>query len=174
MSALHLLSDHVNDWSDRSIEQVIIGVAKTAPDPAAATPAVGCDPARLSDRALQALWQARLQVRRWPRSRAEVLPVGELSGRATSDGLRAAGRTRRDPHAGRQLSRGANSPGGDLRDQPRALAAPRGAVRTGGERCAPAAHRTDRHSRRRAAPGQHARGVARRRTALTRHRGGGR
>jgi hypothetical protein len=84
------------------------------------------------------------------------------------------GRSRRDPHAGRQLPRSANSPGGDLRDQPRALAAPRGAVRTGGERCARTAHRTDRHSRRRAAPRQRGRGVARRRTRLARDRGGGR
>src|SRR5438552_762557 len=174
MSALHLLSDHVNDWSDRSIKQVIVGVAKTAPEPAAATAAAGCDPARLADRALHALREAWLQVRRWPRSRPEVLPVGELSGRATSDGLRAAGRTRRDPHAGRELPHRARSPGGDLRDQPRALTAPRGAVSVGGERSALTAHRIDRYRRRRTAPGQHDRALARHAALRGDERGGGR
>lgn len=174
MSILRLSSDHAYDWSDRSIKQGVIGVAQAPPDAAAATPAAGCGSAWLSDRALQALRQARLQVRQRSRSRPEVLPIGELSWRATADGLRAAGRRGCDPGAGRQLPHSADGPRGDLRDQPRAFAAPRGAVRPGGERSAPAAHRTDRHCRRRAALRQHGRGVAQRRTALTCIRRGGR
>jgi hypothetical protein len=172
MSVLQLLSDHVNDWSDGSIQQVIIGVAKTPPNASAPTAAVGCDPARLADRALQALWEARLQVRRRPRSWPEVLPVGELSGRTAPDGLRAAGRPRRDPHPGRQLPHRTNHPGGDLRDQPRALTAPRGAVSVGGERSTLIAHPIDRYRRRRTAPGQYDRALARHAAPRGDERGG--
>jgi hypothetical protein len=58
-----------------------------------------------------------------------------------------------------------------LRDQPRAVTAPRGAVRAGGERNLAAARPTDRRFRRCAAPRQHGRGMARRRAALSHHRG---
>jgi hypothetical protein len=58
-----------------------------------------------------------------------------------------------------------------VRDQSRAVTAPRGALRTGGERNLAAAHPTDRRFRRRAAPRQYGRGMARRRAALNHHRG---
>src|SRR5882672_11903914 len=132
MSVRSLLSDHVYDWSARSIKQDIVGIAQAPTELAARAAATGCDLARLADRALQALWQARLQMRRGSRSRPEVLPVSELSRRAAADGLRAAGRYCRHPSAGRQLPSGALGAGGGLRDQPRVITAPRGAVRAGG------------------------------------------
>ena len=70
MKHLHLLSDHVYDWSDRSIKQVIVGVAQATASVVAQTSAVGCGAARLADRALQALWQARMQMRRGSRAMA--------------------------------------------------------------------------------------------------------
>src|ERR1022692_3218399 len=98
MSTLHLLSDHVYDWSAQSIEQVIACAAQAQADVTAEASAVGCDLARLADRALQALRQAGLQVcRGWSRPWPEVLPVGELSRRATADGLCAAGKCGRHP-----------------------------------------------------------------------------
>src|SRR5580693_6508419 len=97
MNNLHLLSDHVYDWSAKSLEQNIFGVAPTPARVAAQTAAVGCGAARLADRALQALRQAGLQMRRWSRPRAEVLPVGEFSRRTAADGLRAAGKSRGHP-----------------------------------------------------------------------------
>src|SRR5919109_3705792 len=113
MSRLHLISDHVYDWSDRPIRQAFLGVAPAPPDAAAATATVGCDSARLAHRALQALRQAGVQVCRWAWSRPEVLPVGEFPGRASPDGLRAAGGTRRDPYAHRQLPPSTQRSGGD-------------------------------------------------------------
>jgi hypothetical protein len=171
MSALRLLSDHVYDWSARSLKQNIVGVAQAPASVAAEASAVGCGAARLADRALQALWQARLQVRRGSRPRPEILPVGEFSWRATADGLRATGKSGGDPRARCQLPRGTRGSRGGLRDQPRAVTAPRGALRTGGERNVAAAHSTDRCFRRCAAPRQHGRGMARRRAALNHHRG---
>jgi hypothetical protein len=172
MNILRLISGHVYDWSVKFFRKIILGTTKAPAIAAAKAPAFGCGVARLADRALQALRQARLQVRRRSRSRPEVLPVGELSRRATADGLRAARRSGRDPHAGGELPSGAYGARGSLRDQPRTVAAPRGAVRARGERSAPIAHAIDRHRRRRAAPCQHARGVARGRATLSRSRGG--
>src|SRR6266853_1919356 len=126
MNARCVLSDHVYDWSDRSIRQAILRVAAAAPDAAAEAATVGRDPARLAYRALQALRQTGLQVRRRPGPWPEVLPIGELSRRAAAHGLRAAGRRCRDPRAGRQLPSGSDGPRGNLRDQPRAVTAPRG------------------------------------------------
>ena len=41
----------------------------------------------LFNRALQALWQAWMQVCRWPRPRSKVLPVGKQTRQQTTDGL---------------------------------------------------------------------------------------
>jgi len=171
MKHLRVVSDHVYDWSDTSIQQIIIRVAQAAAGVAAQGATVGCHAARLADRALQALRQAGLQMCRWSRPRPEVLPIGEFSWRAAANGLRAAGKSRGGPHARRQLPRGAHGDRGGLRDQPRAFTAPRGALRAGGERYIATAHDTDRRFRRGPAPSQHGRGMARRRAALDHHRG---
>src|SRR5271157_3957018 len=134
MNNLHLLSDHGYDWSASSIRKIVLGVTKASAIAAAQTAALGCGAARLADRALQALRQAGLQMCRRSRSRPEVLPVGELPRRATADGLRAAGKSRGYPRARCELPRGAHDARGSLRDQPRAVTAPRGALKAGGER----------------------------------------
>lgn len=171
MKHLHLLSDHVYDWSDRSIKQVIVGVAQATASVVAQTSAVGCGAARLADRALQALRQARMQMCRRSRAWPKILPVGELSRRATADGLRATGKSGSHAYARCQFPRGAHDARRGLRDQPRVAAAPRGALKAGGERNLAAADPTDRRFRRCAAPRQHGRGMARRRAALNHHRG---
>jgi hypothetical protein len=171
MSTVHLLSDHVYDWSARSIKQIIVGVEKAQAIVAAQTATVGCGATRLVDRALQALRQAGMQMCRRSRPWSEVLPVGELSRGATADGLRATGKCGGHPRAGHQLPPGAHDPRRGLLDQSRASTAPRGALKTGGERQVAAAHRTDRRFRRCAAPRQHARGMAHLRAALNHRRG---
>jgi hypothetical protein len=171
MSTLDLLSDHVYDWSARSLEQDTVGVAQAPASIAAEASAVGCGAARLADRTLQALREARLQVRGGPRPRTKVLPLRELSGRAAADGLRATGESGSHSRTCCQLPRGAHDARRGLRDQPRAVTAPRGAVRAGGEPNLAAAHPTDRRFRRRAAPRQHGRGMAGRRAALNHRRG---
>src|SRR5271169_6390045 len=108
MSTLRLLSDHIYDWSDQSLEQNIVGVTQAPASVAAQTSAVGCGAARLADRALQALRQAGLQMCRGSGSRSEVLPVGEFSRRAAADGLRAPGKSGGHSRSDRQLPRGAH------------------------------------------------------------------
>jgi hypothetical protein len=164
-------SDHVYDWSDSSIREILLCVAQAPAGVAAQIAALGCSAARLTHRALQALWQAGLQMCRgsgpWP----EVLPVGELSRRAAANGLRATGKSGSHSRARRQLPRGAYDTRRGLCDQPRTASAPRGALRGGGERNVATAHPTDRRFRRGAAPRQHGRDLARRRAALYHHRG---
>jgi len=163
MKHLHLLSDHVYDWSARSIREL----RKRRRALLRKLPRLECGAARLADRALQALWQAGVQMCRWSRSRPEVLPVGEFSWSA--DGLRAAGKSGSDPRARRQLPRSTRGARGGLRDQPRAVTAPRGALRAGGERnVATAAH--PRRFRRCAAARQHGRGMTRRRAGIHHYR----
>ncbi len=164
-------SDHVYDWSAHSIREIILGIAQAPAGVAAQIAALGCSAARLTHRALQALWQAGLQMCRgagpWP----EVLPVGELSRRAAANGLRATGKSGSHSCARRQLPRSAYDARRGLRDQPRTAPAPRGALRGGGERNVATAHHPDRRPRRCAAPRQHGRDIARCRAALKRHRG---
>jgi hypothetical protein len=171
MNNLHISSDHAYDWSAKSIEQILVCVTQAATGFAAQTSAAGCGATRLADRTLQTLRQAWMQMCRRSRPRAKVLPVRELSRRATADGLRAAGTSGSHSHARRQLPRGAHDARRGLRDQPRAFTAPRGALRAGGERNLAAAHSTVRRCRRCAAPRQHGRGMAHRRAALNHHRG---
>ena len=171
MNNLHLLSDHVYDWSDISIRKIIVCVAQAKAVVTSQTSAVGCCASRLADRTLQTMREAWLQMCRRSRPWPEVLPVGELPRRTTADGLRASRKYRSRPRARRQLPRGAYSARGGLRDQPRAVTAPRGALRCGGERNFAAAQHPDRHCRRCAAPRQHGRGMACRRAALNHHRG---
>ena len=171
MNNLHLLSDHVYDWSDISIRKIIVCVAQAKAVVTSQTSAVGCCASRLADRTLQTMREAWLQMCRRSRPWPEVLPVGELPRRTTADGLRASRKYRSRPRARRQLPRGAYSARGGLRDQPRAVTAPRGALRCGGERNVAAAQHPDRRCRRCAAPRQHGRGMACRRAALNHHRG---
>jgi hypothetical protein len=171
MKQLLISSDHAYDWSDRSIREILLCVAQAPASVAAQIATLGCGTAWLADRALQALWQAGLQMCRGSGSRPEVLPVGELSRRAAADGLRATGKSGSHSRARRQLPRGAYDARRGLRDQPRAATAPRGALRIGGERNVATAHHPDRRFRRCAAPRQHGRDMARRRAALNHPRG---
>ena len=160
MSISRVASDHIYDWSEGSIRQDIACLAQTSPSLAARSATIGCHFARLADRALQALRQARVQMRGGSRTWTQVLPVSELPRRAAADGLCAAGRSCGDARVGCQLPAGACCARRNLSDQSRAITAPRGAVRAVGERSARIAHRIDRYRRRRAAPGQHDRTVA--------------
>ena len=85
-------SDQLYTWSDINEEERACCQPEKAPSspPTSTAPAQG-DPARLVDRALQTLWQARVQVRRRPWSWTQVLPFGELSRLAAADGLCSAG-----------------------------------------------------------------------------------
>src|SRR3954453_20311720 len=123
-------SDQLYTWSDEQHTEGATGdLAQTphgSPAPTTSTPG---DPAWLPDRALQALRQAGMQMRRRSRSRSQVLPVCQLPGLAAANGLRATGVLHANSGTPRQLSPSPRDPRGDLRDQPR-IAAPSGGALT--------------------------------------------
>jgi hypothetical protein len=167
-----LRSDQLLAWSDENIETDHCRLAKAPPSaPAPTAPAQSC-PARFSHRALQTLWQARLQVRPGPRSWSQVLSVGELSRPAPANGLRPARVVCAGERVPGQLPPRPPSLGGDLRDQPRAPTPSREALRDRHERSAAIPPRADRFRTGRRAPRQHALQLARPGPELDRRRGG--
>src|SRR6516225_10079393 len=131
-----LVSDQFLTWSDENIEADHSRLAKAPPSaPAPIAPAQSC-PSGFPHRTLQTLWQARMQVRRRPRSWPQVLPVGELSRLAPTNGLRPARVLRAGERVPGQLPPRPPDLRGDLRDQPRAPASPRGALKHRHERSA--------------------------------------
>ena len=169
-----LLSDQFLTWSDEDIETDHNRVAKTPPSAPAPAASAQSRPTWFPHRALQTLWQARMQVCRWSRSWSQVLSFGELPGPATTDGLCATGALRADLRVPGQLPASSRAFGTDLRDQPRTVTPPRGALKSLYEHstrcpCRPAGCRVGR-----CAPRQYARSVARQRLALLQRCGGSR
>jgi len=167
-----LLSDQLLTWSDEDIKANYGRLAKTPPSAPAPAASAQSRPAWLPHRALQTLRQARLQMRPRPRSWPQVLSVGKLSRPASANGLRPARVLRAGERVPGQLPPRSPDLGGDLRDQPRAPAPPRGALKHRHERSALNPPRTDRSGTGRRAPRQYARQLARPRPQLDGHRGG--
>jgi hypothetical protein len=164
MKRYRLISDQLYTWSDDFTRKISCRLAKTPPVTAAAIAPTHRDPPWFAHRALQTLWQAWLQVCQRPGARSQVLSIGKLSGLSTSYGLCAAGVLRSDHRIPRQLPTNPRDLRGDLRDQPRATTASRGALRDRDGRCTLRAHRTVGNGIRRRSPGQYARSLARRRS----------
>jgi hypothetical protein len=123
-----ILSDHLNRWSDGFDKSTCGRTAQTTQRSRASAAGASIHLARFPYRAIQAVRQARLQVRQRSRTWSQVLPVSHLSRSAATSRLRAAGQGRSGRGVFGQLSSGARNPGGDLRDQPRVAAPPRGAL----------------------------------------------
>src|ERR1700757_3429128 len=127
-------SDQLYTWSDESTERATGRLAKTPQGSSAPTAPAPIHPAWLLDRALQAMRQARMQVRRrtwpWP----QVLSVGKLPGLAAANGLRATRGVRANRGVPGQLSPSPRDLRGDLRDQPRTAAPSRSALKNRHER----------------------------------------
>src|ERR1700687_239419 len=122
-------SDQLFTWSDENAKPTNRYTAEApqrSPAPIAPAP---IDPARFSHRTLQTMRQAGMQMRRRPRPWPQVLSVGQLPGLAAANGLRAAGVIRANGGVPGQLSPSPRDPGGNLRDQPRTAAPPRGALK---------------------------------------------
>jgi len=167
-----IVSDQLLTWSDENREADHRRLAKAPPSaPAPIAPAQSYPP-WFSHRALQTLWQARMQVRRRPRSWPQVLPVGKLSRPAPANGLRPARVLRTGERVAGQLPPRSPDPGGDLRDQPRAPTPSREALRDRHERSAVRPPRADRSGTGQRAPRQYARQLARPRPQLDGRRGG--
>jgi hypothetical protein len=167
-----LSSDQLSTWSDENAQADHGRLAKAPPSaPAPTAPAQSCPP-WFPHRALQTLWQARMQMRRRPRSWSQVLPVGELSRPAPANGLRSARVLRAGERVPGQLPPRPPGPGGDLRDQPRAPTPSREALRDRHERSAARPPRADRSRTGRRTPRQYARQLARPGPPLDGYRGG--
>lgn len=172
MKHCKLLSDQLYTWSVTNDRAYHRRSEETSQAIAPQVAAFGLSPSRLLDRALQALRQSQLQVRGRTRSRAQVLPLGELPGQLAADGLRPAGRVRASQRALGQLHPDSRDPGSDFRDQPRTATSARAALRGRGEPELPDAHRPHRSARWRNAFGQHADRLDRRRADAHAIRGG--
>src|ERR1700739_4336724 len=123
-------SDQLYTWSDRNEEaRACCHLEKTPSSAGSPVASPQGNPARLTDRALQTLWQARMQVRRRSRSWPQVLPFGEPSGLAAANGLCAAGVSPPDCRVHRQLPPSPRNLRSDLRDQSRTVAPPGGALK---------------------------------------------
>jgi hypothetical protein len=162
MHLLVLISDQFSTWSANG-RYSVVHFAQTPRAIAEANAGVRDALARLAHRALQALRQTGLQVRRWARSWPQVLSVRELSRAPTANGLRASGRLRRRHPTFGELPQGPRDHRRDLRDQPRTITPPRGALRGLGEPDAAFTHPLHRFAIGRRTHRQHARGLAHRR-----------
>src|SRR6516165_7737553 len=122
MNFYEVFSDQLFTWSDKDGRKIPFRVAPTPSSAPAPIAALGHHPPRLPDRALQKVWQARLQVRPKPWARPQILPVDQLSRYASPDGLRAAGVSRAGQEVPSQLPASSRDLGRDLQDQSRAAA----------------------------------------------------
>ena len=80
-------SDQLYKWSDIYGTKVYSYSTSKEKDPFTQASTLRSHFAWFSNRALQALWQAWMQVCRWPRSWSKVLPVSKQTRQQTSDGL---------------------------------------------------------------------------------------
>src|SRR5579864_3678742 len=121
MNFCRVFSDQLFTWSDKDDRKTAFRVAPTPSSAPAPIAALGRHPPRFPDRALQTVWQARLQVRPKPWTRPQMLPVGKLSRYASPDGLRAAGVSRRSQEVPPQLPASSRDLGRNLQDQSRKI-----------------------------------------------------
>ena len=157
-----LVSDQLYTWSDEHTKGIRCCPAKASQHSCAPITAAQIDFARVHHRAVQAVRQAGMQMRRRSRSWPEVLSVSELSRPAATHGLRAAGGLWTDGGVSRQLSPEPRDSGDDLRDQPRIAAPSRGALKRQHERVTACSSRSERCEIGRRASRQYARRLARR------------
>src|SRR6266481_4366091 len=160
MNAFGILSDHSFTWSAIYEKQILPHSTKASSDSSRQAASPRWHPSRFSHRTLQALWQARLQMRQGSRSWPQILLVRELPECAAANGLCSAGPSCRDQEISRPLLTRSRNLRADLRDQPRVAAPPRGALRAHDERHFFLAHRAHRSPISKRDRRQHARELA--------------
>jgi len=144
MNSFGIWSDHSFTWSAIYAKEILRRSAKAPSGSPRQAAAPRWHPSRFSHRALQALWQAWLQMRQGSRSWPEILLVRELPECAAASGLCSAGPSCGDQEIPRPLSTHSRNLRADLRDQPRAAAPTRGALRAHDEHRFFLAHRAHR------------------------------
>lgn len=141
------LSDQYYAWSDSHAKQTYFQPATTPHKLAATAPPFGRHSPWLSDRALQTLWQTRLQVRQRPWPRPQILPLHQPNRQTPPNGLHTPGLCRAGKAVSGQSSTRPGYFGRDLRDQSRTPAPPRAALTGGaGEQNGPFIHRFLRYA----------------------------
>lgn len=121
-----ILSDQLYNWSDiHGKKDKKSAPAKTKNTPSQA-PAFADHSARIADRAIQALWQARMQMCGGTRSWSQVLPVHQSPWEEARDGLCPCRIPGKGASLFGELPQGQRNPRRTLRHQPRAFA-PKGA-----------------------------------------------
>lgn len=119
-----LVSDQLYDWSEM-LGRALIGNAAETTNCACAPPTlVEGAVARFSDRALQALWKARMQMCRRAGTWSEVLPFCEHPWSTPPDGIRSARLSGHRRRVTGQLPAGTPDHPRDLRHQSGASASP--------------------------------------------------
>jgi hypothetical protein len=144
MNSFGIWSDQSFRWSATYAEEILCRPTKAPSGSARQAAAPRCHPSRFSHRTLQALWQAWLQMRQGARPWSQVLLVRELPEFTAANRLCSAEPPCRDQEIPYQLSARSRNLRADLRDQPRAAAPPRGALRAHDEHRFFRAHRADR------------------------------
>jgi hypothetical protein len=155
-----ILSDQYDNWSDRFAEPINPVSPKPPAGPPAPAATAQLSAPRILDRAVQALRQSRLQMRPRTRTRTQVLPVDQPTGRPPCHGLRPT-RFARDcrPISGK-LSFGSRNLGSNLQHQPRTAASQKAPIekqRVPGEPAKP--HSTNRSPPRSYSDCKHGRGL---------------
>src|SRR5260370_33462432 len=90
MNSFGILSDHAFTWSAIYTEETLQRSTNASSDSSRQAASPRWHPARFSHRTLQALWQARLQMRQGSRSWPQILLVRELPQCAAANGLCSA------------------------------------------------------------------------------------
>lgn len=114
-----LLSDQYDKWSDIFAEAIAPIAPGPTQNPPAPTSALVRHPPRLAHRALQTLWQTRMQVcpGTWPRS--QVLPLHQPARNYARYGLCSTGGSRHGRSIPRELSFSPRDSRPDLQHQSR-------------------------------------------------------
>jgi len=129
MAVSMIVSDQLYQWSDSDEKQACIRpTKKTHPLGKEALRPGATNPSRLSARALQAVCQTGLQVRRRPRSWSQVLSVDHLPGAPARARLSPAGLSRAGQSVSAEPAGCAGVSRRDLFDKPRTAQASREAV----------------------------------------------
>jgi len=115
----NLLSDQYDNWSDILTETIAPIAPGPTQNPPAPTSAPVCAPARLAHRALQTLWQTRMQMCSRARARSQILPLHQSAGNHARYGLCPAGVSRHGRSIPRELSFGPRDSRSDLQHQSR-------------------------------------------------------
>ena len=150
MNRLLIRSDHLSIRSDGRSESFAINPTQ-APSQSGARPATAREGVtRVANRDLQALWPAKLPLRRRTVARTEAIPGDQSAWRTTAPRLCAERRLRAGRPIDRKLPQAARSSQRDLRDQRRSSASARGSRVDRDGPCArcPRFRQGGRHSRR--------------------------